>query len=181
MKRAPSSACWMTERRLASHPGCGNRAGLLSSSRMNHPRKNALPSGVRPDACSGCIASRVGVRAKCPSHRCDQVAASIAVARCSLRSPPTNQLLPPDRSWQSILRRPPVCTVLWSRYKIMQSTQRLDDVPQAHSIDIGSKQAVNDQNFTRASVLTELVRCPQHIRGLQRRTHGGEGVRHVVA
>jgi len=36
----------------------------------------------------------------------------------------------------------------------MQSTQRLDDVPQIHSIDIGSKQAVNDQHFTRASVLT---------------------------
>jgi len=47
--------------------------------------------------------------------------------------------------------------------------------PQIHSIDIGSKQAVNDQQFARASVLTELVRRAQHIRGLQWRTHGGEG------
>ncbi len=89
MKRSPSSVCWMTERRLSPHPGCGNRAGLRSTSRMNHPRKNAPRSAARPDARFGCIALRVAARAKCPYHRCARVAAFTAVARCSLTWPPT--------------------------------------------------------------------------------------------
>ena len=63
----------------------------------------------------------------------------------------------------------------------MQSMQCLNHVPEVYAVHVGSKHAVNYHNLMRCSMLAELVRRPQHIRGLQRRAHSGEGVRHIVA
>jgi hypothetical protein len=63
----------------------------------------------------------------------------------------------------------------------MQCVQCRNDIPQVYSVNIASKEAVHDHNFSRGGMLAELVRRPQHIRGFQWRAHGGEGVRHIVA
>jgi len=63
----------------------------------------------------------------------------------------------------------------------MQSMQRLNHVAEVYAVHVGSKHAVDYHDCMRPSMLAELVRRPQHIRGLQRRAHSGKGVRHVVA
>jgi hypothetical protein len=63
----------------------------------------------------------------------------------------------------------------------VQRVQSPDDVPEVHSVHAALKEAVNDHDFRRVTVLAELVRRLQYVPGLQWRTHGGEGVRHVVA
>jgi hypothetical protein len=64
---------------------------------------------------------------------------------------------------------------------IVQSTQRLNHIAEVHSVHVRSKQPINDHDVRCRYMRTELVRRAQHIRGMQRRTHRGEGVRHVVA
>jgi hypothetical protein len=63
----------------------------------------------------------------------------------------------------------------------MQHLECRNDIPQVDSVDIRSKQTVNHYDLWRPTILAEPVCRAQHVRDLQRRAHGGEGDRHILA
>jgi hypothetical protein len=63
----------------------------------------------------------------------------------------------------------------------VKSVERLNNVAETHRVDSVLKHAVNHHHLRRRGVQAEFVRGTEHIRRLQRRAHGSEGVRHVVA
>jgi hypothetical protein len=63
----------------------------------------------------------------------------------------------------------------------MQCVQCCDDIAEVYSVQVDSKQAVDDHNFICDRMLAESVRGSQHIRGSQWRAHSSERASHIVA
>src|SRR5215216_5543390 len=63
----------------------------------------------------------------------------------------------------------------------MQYMQNLDHVAQVDAVNFWAKQLVDDEYSLRRTMSGEFVGGVQHVVALQRRAHGGEGARHVLA